>query len=224
MTTTTNARLAGFAFLLYIVTGIAAMALSGHALRGDDVSSCLASIASHAPSLRAATLLNLAGGFCALVLGVTLYAITKEEDHDLALLGLVFRIAEGVLGAASIQRSLGLLWLATSAEAGALHTGGREALGAYLLHGPSAAIGAVFFAVGSALFSWLLWRGRMIPAVLAWTGVIASALLVVTLPLQLVGLLRGMVVQVAWLPMAAFEVPLAFWLLFKGVRVRGAAS
>jgi hypothetical protein len=199
------------------------MILSGHALHGEDVPTRLASVAAHVPSLRAAMLLNLAGGFCALVLGVNLYAITKEEDHDLALLGLVCRIAEGVLGAGSIQRSLGLLWLATSVDAGALHTGGREALGAYLLQGPSMAISAVFFAVGSALFSWLLLRGRMIPAVLAWIGVIASALLVVALPLQLVGLLRGMVAQVVWLPMVVFEVPLAFWLLIKGVRARGTA-
>jgi hypothetical protein len=37
------------------------------------------------------------------------------------------------------------------------------------------------------------------------------------LPLQLAGFLRGAVTQLVWIPMAAFEIPLAVWLLVKGV-------
>jgi hypothetical protein len=58
----------------------------------------------------------------------------------------------------------------------------------------------------------------MIPAPLAWLGVLASALLALMLPPQLVGFLTGGMLSVAWLPMLAFEVPLALWLIFKGVR------
>ncbi|HEX9423014.1 MAG TPA: DUF4386 family protein [Pyrinomonadaceae bacterium] len=75
----------------------------------------------------------------------------------------------------------------------------------------------MFFAVGSTSFSWLLLRGRMIPVGLAWLGVLASVLLVVGLPMQLAGLLRGTVTQLMWLPMAVFEIPLALWLIIKGV-------
>jgi hypothetical protein len=57
----------------------------------------------------------------------------------------------------------------------------------------------------------------MIPITLAWLGVVASALLVVLLPLQLAGFLSGPVTSFMWLPMLAFEVPLAVWLLVKGV-------
>ena len=78
-------------------------------------------------------------------------------------------------------------------------------------------LAATLFAVGSTLFSWLLLRGRMISAVLAWLGVVASVLLVALLPLQLVGALTGPVTQFMWLPMAAFEIPLGLWLLIKGV-------
>jgi hypothetical protein len=41
--------------------------------------------------------------------------------------------------------------------------------------------------------------------------------LVVLLPLQLAGFLHGPITSLMWLPMLAFEVPLAFWLLVKGV-------
>lgn len=161
MTRTTNARLAGVTFLVYIAAGIGAMALAGR------------------PQV---SLLSLITSFAALVLGVTLYAITREQDRDLALLALSCRIIEAVPGE-----------------------------------------GAIFFAVGSTLFSWLLLRGRMIPAALAWLGVISSALLVVILPLQRAGLLGGSVgwssslTWLIWLPCLVFELALALWFLVKGV-------
>jgi hypothetical protein len=82
---------------------------------------------------------------------------------------------------------------------------------------------AIFFAVGSTIFCWLLLRGRMIPVALAWLGVLASVLLVVILPLQLAGLFGGptswseSITWLIWLPMLVFEVTLALWLLIKGI-------
>jgi hypothetical protein len=121
-----------------------------------------------------------------------------------------------VIAAIGIPSTLGLLWLATATGADAPDTGAAHALGAFLLRG-NVALAATFFAVGSTLFSYLLLRGRMIPIPLAWLGVVASVLLVVGLPLQLAGFLRGPVASLMWLPMLAFEVPLALWLLIKGV-------
>jgi hypothetical protein len=215
----TNARVAGLTFLLYIALGIAVMILAGEAIRGDGIAAILASVALHASNLRIALVLSVLTGFAALVLGVTLYALTRDQDPDLAMLALTCRVCEGVLGAIPLT-TLALLWLAkTRVGPDALDAGAVNVLGAFLLKlgGWKTAVGATFFAVGSTLFSWLLLRGRMIPTVLAWLGVLASALLVVGLPLQLAGVLPGSIVQYLWLPMAAFEIPLALWLLAKGV-------
>ena len=81
------------------------------------------------------------------------------------------------------------------------------------------AVTATFFAVGSTLFSYLFLRGRVIPVALAWLGVLASVLLVVGLPLQIAGVLRGSITQLMYLPMLVFEVPLGLWLLIKGVAI-----
>ena len=95
--------------------------------------------------------------------------------------------------------------------------GAANTLGALLLMpSGSATLSAIFFAMGSTAFAWLLLRGRMIPVVLARIGVVASALLVVGLPLQVVGLFKGPVAGYMWMPMLLFEVPLGFWLLLKG--------
>ncbi len=159
----TYARVAGFTFLFYIVAGITSMALGSKS--------------------QVTAVLLLLQSFSALVLGVTLYALTYKQGFALAMLALGCRVLEAVQ------------------------------------YGES----AIYFAVGSLLFSWLLLRGRMIPTALAQLGVIASALLVVVLPLQFAGLFGGSmswsasVTWLVWLPMLVFEVTLALWLMIKGV-------
>jgi hypothetical protein len=59
----------------------------------------------------------------------------------------------------------------------------------------------------------------MIPVALAWLGVVGSALAVAILPLQLAGLITGPITQLVWIPVALFEITLAFWLIIKGVAV-----
>lgn len=159
-------RAAGFTFLFYIVAGLSSMALGSES--------------------QFSPLLYLLQSFSALVLGVTLYALTREQGPMLALLALLCRVAEAIQ------------------------------------YGES----AIYFAVGSLLFSWLLLRGRLIPSWLAQLGVFASALLVVILPAQLVGLFGGTMswasslAWLVWMPMLIFEVIFALWLMIKGVNAR----
>lgn len=162
-TFTAYARVAGFTFLFYIVAGITSMSLGSEAQVAD--------------------LLSLLQSFSALVLGTTLYMLTREQEPALALLALTCRVAEAVQ------------------------------------YGES----AIYFAVGSLFFTWLMLRGRLIPAALAQLGLFASALLVIILPAQLAGLFGGTMswasssTWLVWLPMLAFEVALAIWFILKGV-------
>lgn len=87
MTRTTNARVAGFTLLFYFAAGIASMVLADRP-QATDVLSVLTS-------------------FSALVLGVTFYAITREQDPDLALLGLTCRVVEGIPGEGTIYFAVG---------------------------------------------------------------------------------------------------------------------
>jgi len=216
MTRRTNATVAGFAFLVYIAAALTGMILFGRASAGEGVAARLASLAQHATQARVAFLLELVGCVCALVLAVTLWAITRDADPDLAMWILVCRAGEGVIGVVAMENMLGRIWLATAAGAAAPDPAAAGALGAVLFQLPNEAIGAFLFALGSIAFAYLLLRDRMVPAALAWIGVIASALLVVALPLELAGFLRGPIAQAVWIPMLAFEVPLGLWLMIKG--------
>ena len=133
MTITTNARVAGFTFWIYFAAGIGSMLLAGNA--------------------PATGVLTLVTSFCALLLGVTLYAITRDEDPDLAMLALTCRVGEGLVGA-SMPTTLALLWLATTTGPGAPDPAAAHALGEFLLKlgDWQTLISATLFAVGSTLF------------------------------------------------------------------------
>jgi len=220
VTRTQNARIAGVTYLVYAAIGICSELLM-HQARGNggDVAQ-IAHIGQYAANVRLTILIVLLESLSAIVLGVTLYGITRDEDHELAMLAMACRVAEGVLGTLSIPGYLGLLWLATAGVgAAALDVSTTNALRAFLLMpGASVPIGSIFFAVGSLIFSYLLLRGRMVPAWIAWLGVFASGLLAVALPLQLAGFPTGPLSgYTQWLPALVFQVALALWLLVKGV-------
>ena len=213
------ARLAGFTFLFYMAAGAIAVVLINRATNAEGTAATLACIAEHASDVRIAILLELIESFAAIVLGVALYSITRDEDHELAMLALVCRVGEGVLGAIGIPKTMGLLWLATvSSTTGAPDVATTNTLGAFfMVPVQGALIGAPFFAVGSMIFSWLLLRRRMVPVPLAWLGILASALLAVGIPLQLADFLKGSMTGYIWVPMVVFQVTLGLWLIIKGV-------
>jgi hypothetical protein len=221
MTRRMNARLAGFTFLLYIATGIASMVLFGQASSGDDTAAKLASIAQHATTVRLTVVLTLLTFVYAVVLAVTIWALTRDQDPDLAMMALCCRVSEGVIAAAGAVRTLGLLPVATAAGADTPDAVAAQALGALLLKqgGLGVPIAATCFAVGSTLYCYLFLRARSIPVPLAWLGVLASILLVVLLPVQLAGFIKRPVTDLMWIPMAVFEVTLGVWLIIKGVAI-----
>jgi hypothetical protein len=202
------------------------MVLSSQATGAAGVAGKLAGIAGHALPVRLTILLGSLTNFYALILGVTLYALTRDEDRELALLGLCCRAGEGVLGAIQTLATASLLWLSTAAVAAPADAASRNTVAELLfrVQGSNVLVAATFFAVGSTLFSYLFLRGRMIPVPLAWLGVVASVLLAIGLPLQLAGFLSGMISSIMWLPMALFEIPLGVWLIVRGAAAPGRRS
>ena len=220
MTRTTNARIAGVTYLFYAAIGICIELLMHQARGGGGDAATLARIGQYATNVRLSILIAVLECLSAFVLAVTLYGITRDEDQELAMLGLICRVTEGLLGSLNnIPGYLGLLWLAKAGVGtGVPDIPTADALRAFLLMPGGTPRGAIFFAVGTLIFSYLLLRGRMVPVSIAWLGVLASGLLVVVLPLQLAGFPTGPLTgYYQWLPALVFQVVLALWLLIKGV-------
>ena len=130
-----------------------------------------------------------------MILAVTLYD-RRDKDHDLATLGMISRVAKGIIGA-FCPGTLALLWLATAsgddapdptATSSPLIDAGRHALHRNVFCCREHAV-----RVASAF-------GRMIPMVLGWNGVFASLLLVICLPCNWPAF-SGPLIQWMWLPM-----------------------
>lgn len=194
MTAKTNSRVAGFFFLFYIVNGIAVTIVGGRAHIGG--------VAQHLGLFRVAILLTLLTAVDALALAVAIYGLTRRYDADLAMLALVFRVAEGIVGAMAAVNQTRVLAMPDQPQPG----------------GNSTVIGAFLFAIGSAIYCYIFIRARNIPQWLAWLGFVASLLLCAGLPLQLLAVLQGAAGQVIWIPMAVFEIVFGVWLLVKGVQ------
>lgn len=158
MTLTTNARLAGTAYLTYIAAGIGGMAVANQ--------------------VGLVAISNVVMAFSALTLGVTLWAITRDVDRDLATFAMLCRVLEAAPGQ-----------------------------------------GEIYFAVGNTIFCWLLLKGSLIPAALAWLGYVSSFALAALIILQTGGMFGGRmqwsspVTWLVWLPVLIFELTFAAWLL-----------
>jgi hypothetical protein len=222
MTLRTNARLAGWAYLLYFVVGIGDLVLSGRTTAGAvGTAARLASIAQHETLMGVTILLGLFQAVCAVVLGVTLWALTRDQDREVAALGMSFRLLEGASNAVSIARPLALMSLAKASVAAAAADAATTNAAAGLIMrtglGSSGGAGSFCFGIGSLCFCWLFLRARSIPAWLAWTGVLASVFWVIGTPLDLAGFIGGPASYATWIPMAVFELTFAVWLIAKGI-------
>ena len=223
MTLRTHARLAGFTFLIYFATAMSSLILFNRATGGDvGIGATLASIAGNEPLMRLTALLTALQYVWAVLLGVTLYALTRDQDRDLAMLAMFGRFTEGVMGYLGADNRLELLSVAKTSVAATTATdaAAAQALAAWLMGGHG--VGPISFALASTIFSYLFVRARSIPAWLAWLGFLSSAVLVGVLFLQLAGVLRAMgwgsaVTWIMWMPLAVFEITLAFWLIIRGV-------
>jgi uncharacterized protein DUF4386 len=216
MTLRTSSRLAGATYLLYIVVGIADMVVYGRATKAEGTAATLSQIALHETAVRASVLLGFATFPIAVALAVALWALTRDEDRELATMALVFRATEGALAAVASIRTLALLSLATpAADASAIAAADalmKQGNGTFL-------VASTTFAMGSTLFCWLFLRARSIPVPLAWLGVGASFLLLVALPVRILGLLPDVLSMAVWAPMLVFELTFAVWLIVRGVAI-----
>lgn len=211
-------RVAGFSFLFLIATVLASGWLWGKVHTANGISDTLASIGENAARVRISLLLSIVAGITTLVLAAMLHAIVAHEDRNLAILALSCRAVEGGLYAVGVLATLALLSLSPD------HRGDASSAGVLAgqlidLRQTSTNIGATFFAAGSTLYSYLLFKARSIPVPLSLTGLIGSLIILVGEPWQTAfGRRASSPPAVIWIPIFVFEISTGVWLLRNGVR------
>lgn len=217
MTQRAEGKLAGYAYLAYIVFAMSAAILSRKTTTGADTSQILSTLRSTIALSQIAVLLDLLQIVCAVVLAVTLYRLSRTVDATLALLAMAFRFGEGMAGFVPLLSRLELMKLASTQNPWCADSAGCLAVSGEILRRPDDLFGQFCFVIGGFLFAYLLLVGRLIPRWMAWTGVITIGLQLICVPLYTATLLPGKVVNWAWFPILLYEVPLGIWLIRKGV-------
>ena len=150
-----------------------------------------------------------------------IYVILKPVSRDLALLGVLLRLAENAVLAMTTLMAFIALRLLSNAEylraipLEQLQAHARVFLAAY---GSGLYVGFVFLGLGSAVFSYVWLRSGYIPRALAWLGIVGSLLLTIGTLTIFVFPAVGVIGLAHMLPLGLYEVGLGFWLMFKGLR------
>jgi hypothetical protein len=217
-------RVAGLAYLLIIVTSLLAVAFGSFKLivPGDHATT-LTNIAANELLFRIDTVYGLIMFSSVVLLGWALYVILKTVDKNLALLALLWRLGEAIVGGLSVLGSLVVLLLLNGGGYSAVF--GPEQLQSLVglsLDAASAArsILFVFMSLGTIVFCYLFFKSRYVPRILAGFGILAFLVALVGTFASVVLPDHAGTMQIALhAPATLFEVAIGLWLLIKGVNV-----
>jgi len=195
------ARVAGVAYLVITIVAVLYGSLVESKLieSGNDAATAT-NILANESLFRVGIVLVLIIYVSVVVASWALYVILRTVHKNLALLALLLRSAEAVLGAATVLISQVLAGRFID-----VRTAGLD-------------IVLIFIGLGATVFCYLLFKSRYIPKPLAAWGILTYLSM---LSLALVSILFPnhplMLANVLYGVGASFELVLGLWLVFKGV-------
>ncbi|MCM1986892.1 DUF4386 domain-containing protein [Methanococcoides seepicolus] len=161
-----------------------------------------------------------------IVLALALYIILKPVNKNLALLALLWKLVEATIAAAIVLVSfIALQFLNGDAYVTVFTPEQLQVLVGFLLNEHTAlySIPMVFLGLDMMVFSYLFFKSKYIPRILASFGILSFALIFIhalmyilapeyaTMPINQV---------LFWVPSGLFEIIIGLWLLFKGINVQ----
>ena len=212
------ARFAGFAYLLIIVLGVVSVgAIDSSLIVEGDKAATARNIVTHEEVFR----LGIAGTIIlyasVLALSWSLYVVLKPINARLCLLALLFRSAEGVLGAATAILSLAVLAVLAQEGSDVPHLVGT------LVEARTAALDIVlvFVGVGGTAFCYLFFASKFIPRFLSVWGIVTYGSMLGLGMLSILWPGHPRVIElVLYGSGTLFEVSIGLWLLVKAINIQ----
>jgi Domain of unknown function (DUF4386) len=219
-----NRRIAVLAGVFFIVAAVAA--IIGLALEGPVLNDARYIVAASGDDGRV-----ILGAFLEIILAisvigtaVTLFPIVKRQSEGIALGYVAGRIVEALVIVVGIISILSVVKLrqgfggGTGADAISLLAIGKSLVVVHnwtFLFGPNLALGP-----NTLMLAYLMYRSRLVPRIIAVLGLIGGPLIFVSGTAVLFGLYGQQSVwgSIAAIPVFAWEMSLAFWLILKGFK------
>ena len=213
------AKVAGFMYLFIIITSLLiGIFIDAELIVPGNDAATFNNIMANELLFRIGIASGLIVGASIVVLALALYVILKPVNKNLALLALLWRLAEAILGVVTVLIGFIVLLLL---DVTVFTTEQLQALVGLFLDVRTAGIFIVtiFVSLGTIVFFYLFFKSRYIPRILAAWGIFSFSLALLYSFVNILFLPVAMIEFVYLIPGALFEVLIGLWLLIKGVNV-----
>ena len=217
------ARIAGFLFLWLIITGLAGTLMISRIVGSGTFAETAKRVAASEQLYRVALSSELIETLSAVLLAFALYVTLKPVDKLLAQIAMYWRLGEAFIGGVGMIGGFVRLHLYISSQSiGALGADQSQALVGLTRQAGFASynISAIFFSIGSIVFSYLFFKSRYIPRILSAFDVFASVVVTAMCFASLIYPEYAGTLQYGWAPMAIAEVTTGIWLMLFAVKTQ----
>lgn len=224
---TVYARLAGLAYVLIILIGIFSVSYIETSLvvAGDDAAT-VNNLLANQLRFRIGVLSEILMFVLVILLSLALYVILKRVDKNLALLALLWRFGEAIIGGGVAVLS-GIVPLLLLNRESALNAEQLQPLvGLFLaVRGAGLDVVLIFVGAGGTLFCYLFFKSKLIPRILASWGMLTyMSMLILAIVSILVPDILESTKMIFYAPGGLFEIIIGLWLLIKGVKIEQISS
>ncbi len=217
------ARVAGLAYIIIIMLGIFSVNyVESSLVEPENIAATVNNIGTNEWLFRVGVASEVLMYALVVLLSLALYVILKPVDRNLALLALLWRLGEAIIGGATTVLS-GIIPLLLIKRGTLLEPGQLKVLAGLFLEVRGAGLDVVliFIGLGGTLFCYLFFRSKFVPRILPAWGILTYLTILI---LSFVSILNPDIsesVKLAfYAPGGLFEVIFGLWLLFKGIRVQ----
>lgn len=212
------AKIVGVLFFVAAISAVIGLFLYNPILNGSDY---LLQGSEHATQIALGALMELILVVSVIGTATTMFPILKKYNETIALWHISFRFLEGVIITIGIISVLSLLTLSQNFVAeGPVDSSSYQASGILLIaiHDWTFMLGPLFMlGINTIMYSYIFYKTKLVPRTLAILGMFGAMFVFINALLVLFGIVEQLS---AWgilaLPVAAFEMILAGWLLVKG--------
>lgn len=217
------ARVAGLAYVLVIILGTFGV---GFLVESNIVSGNNAATVNNIMANELLFRIGIVGEIMMYVLVVllslALYVILKTVNENLALLALLWRVGEAIIGV-SVTLISGLIPLLLLNSEAVFETEQLQALVGLFLDVRNAGLDVVliFIGMGGTVFCYLFFKSKYVPRILAAWGMLTYlSMLILAFVSIIIPNLPETIKMAFYAPGGLFEIIFGLWLLIKGVNAK----
>jgi len=165
-----------------------------------------------------------------IILGLALYLILKPINKNLALLALLLKLIEATVMAVTVLVPFIALQALNGVSDLTVFTKEQLLLPLGLIFNSHTAITSVpmvFLGLDMMIFSYLFFKSKYIPRILAGFGILSFALILIQSLMFMLApehAMKSINQIIFWAPSGLFEIIIGIWLLLKGINVQEGRS